>query len=160
MRSDLFCALFLLGSGRCSYVRKPWYFYIIIMEMTSHNFHILFDRRQSINPAHSEGEDIIQGCDYLEASVTEYHVKGHLLHSQFKLAKDSRFISYLWEDTAPNWEEGGTVRKVKIPYKRTCLFWQCEKWQFCKCFYFRIYQTQWDLGLFLLRSYHNFCHKS
>lgn len=121
----LFCALFS-SFASCAYGWKPWSFYILITEMTFHNFCILFGGRQPINPAHTQEEEIIQACEYLEARIFGCHVRGCLLHSRLKKQRIPGSFPPFRGSTCPLWEEGGggnsgTVWKAKIPWENVLL---------------------------------------
>lgn len=51
-------------------------FYHLIVEVISQNFRCtLFFRSKSLRPAHTQGEEITQGCEYQEAGIPRSHVR-------------------------------------------------------------------------------------
>ena len=48
----------------------------LILEVISHHFHcILFARRKSLGPNHTKREDLTEGHEFLEAEITEGHLR-------------------------------------------------------------------------------------
>ena len=78
MGPGLFLAPFLSLSVRCPKNGDHDLVNILITEMTSHNFHILFGSRQSVNPVHTQREGIRQGHEYREARAMGHHDGGCL----------------------------------------------------------------------------------
>lgn len=147
-------------------------FYTLITEITLHNSCILFDRKQSINPAYTQEEGIIQGVNtWSQASLnTMFKAVNHIRSLNKQRLPGSfypfRKVQLQSEKRLEVWWVA-LCGRLKFPKKRTCLLWQWEKRQFCICFCFwttanslRLYQRKWALDLFHLKGYQNFSHES